>query len=94
MKSRDRKKSIANYFYFLTMPTKYSQIKVQPQDKDHSKSNATKVQPTCMDQNKDVFMAPFIKICEKIKKIPTDLTSQEKTKKFLERLSDSKCTCN
>ena len=55
MKSRDRKKSIANYFYFLFMPTKYSQIKVQPEDKDQIKSNATKVQPTGMDQNKDVI---------------------------------------
>ena len=48
------------------MPTKYSQIKVQPEDKDQIKSNATKVQPTGMDQNKDVFKALFIKICEKI----------------------------
>ena len=86
MKSRDRKKSIANYFYFLFMPTKYSQIKVQHEDKDQIKSNATKVQPTGMDQNKDVFMAPFIKICEKIKKIPNRSYQPEKNKKVSRKI--------
>ena len=52
------------------MPIKYSQIKIQPVDKDQIKSTATKVQLTSMDQNKDVFMAPFVKISEKIKKVP------------------------
>lgn len=64
------------------MPTKYSQIKVQPEDKDQIKSNATKVQPTGMDQNKDVFTALFIKICEKIKKIPNRSYQPEKNKSF------------
>ena len=64
------------------MPTKYSQIKVQPEDKDQIKSNATKVQPTGMDQNKDVFKALFIKICEKIKKIPNRSYQPEKNKSF------------
>lgn len=61
------------------MPTKYSQIKVQPEDKDQIKSNATKAQPTGMDQNKGVFMAPFIKIW-KIKKIPNRSYQPEKQK--------------
>ena len=64
------------------MPTKYSQIKVQLEDKDQIKSNATKVQPTGMDQNKDVFTALFIKICEKIKKIPNRSYQPEKNKSF------------
>ena len=53
-----------------------------------------KVQPTGMDQNKDFFMAPFIKICEKIKKIPNRSHKPEKTKQYLERVSAFQRTCN
>ena len=68
------------------MPTKYSQITVQTEDKDQIKSNITKVQPTGMDQNKNVFMAPFIKICEQIKKIPNRSYHPEKTKKISRKI--------
>lgn len=56
-------------------------------DKDQINSIAIKIQPTVFDQNKRVSMAFFVKISEKIKKVPMRFYEPRK-KKFLARLSE------